>query len=295
MDRRWWGAAVVALVLLSALVVPGLAGVRVTGSPQRLPVAGPPMVGGCLPTDPAASRGAFDAPGTRVFSGPVGPCDDRNFGEVVSTQDVDTFRGSHPDRSALDPADCQRAAVDYLGWAEPPDASGPASGWNSAALQNLVLFGPDATQYFGGQRWLACVLLPHTAPYPGSVRGTRPSPAVDSLGTCRATANDTGDPAVPCGEPHVSEVFGVGTVGPSEVPELLQACRELISREAGLTDPTAGGSLSIWVEAGGSFGDPVQRGRSGKSSGRCTVSATGGRQLTASLLGVRDGALPWAS
>ncbi|MET0863647.1 MAG: septum formation family protein [Nakamurella sp.] len=295
MDRRWWGAAVVALVLLSALILPGIAGARLTGSAQRAPIAGAPAVGDCLQNDPTGRRAAFDSPGTRVFSGAVGPCAERNFGEVVSVQDVDTFRGSSTERSAvIDPAACQFPAADYLGWSE-PDTPVDAAGWMPSALQNLVLFGPDSSQFRVGQRWLACVLLPRTAPYSGSMRDTRPGPAIDALGSCRATANDTADGYVPCGDPHISEVFGVGAVGPADVPELLQACRGIITLEAGLADPTAGGSLSIWVEAGGSFGDPAQRGHVRKSAGKCTVAATGGRQLGASLLGVGDGPLPWAS
>ncbi|MET0966853.1 MAG: septum formation family protein [Nakamurella sp.] len=283
-----------ALVLVSALIIPGIAGARLPGSAHRAPIAGPPTVGDCVQTSPAGRRAAFDSPNTRVFSGSFGPCADRNFGEVVSVQDIDTFRGSSTDRAAvIDPAACLIPAADYLGWPEPAGSSVDSAGWAPAALQNLVLFGPDASQYFVGQRWLACVLLPRTAPYSGSMRDSRPGPAVDALGTCRATANEAGGEYVPCSEPHISEVFGVGSVGSADIPELSQACREMISRESGLSDPTAAGTLSTWVEAGGSFGDPPQRVRSGVSAGRCTVSATGGRQLNGSLLGVDDGPLPW--
>lgn len=295
MDRRWWGAAVVAAVLLSALVLPGIAGTRLTGAAQRAPIPGPPSVGFCLSATPAGNGGPFDSPKMRVLTGPVGPCDDANFGEVVSVQDVETFRGSSTDRMAvLDPAACELPAAQYLGWAGPAPGAAPAeaAGWLPVALQNLVLFGPGDAQYSVGQRWISCVLLPGLTPYPGSVRGTEPGPAVDAFGTCRAGANNTASPHVPCSEPHVSEVVGVGSVESDQVPELVKACRELFSREARLSDPTAGGALSIWVEAGGSFGDPPQGGNAGSTPGRCTVSATGGRQLDASLLGVGDGPLP---
>ena len=295
MDRRWWGAAVVATVLLSALVVPGIAGTRLTGAAQRAPIPGPPTVGDCLRAEPTRKGGAFDSPSMRVFTGPVGPCDEANYGEVVSVQDVDSFRGSISDRMAvLDPAGCERPATEYFGWsaAVPGVGSSEPTRWLPAALQNLVLFGPDASQYALGQRWLSCVLLPGAAPYAGSVRGNQPGPAVNAFGTCRVSANDTSSPHVRCEEPHVSEIVGVGSVEPTKVPELLDACRRLISAEAGLSDPTAGGALSIWVEAGGSFGDPPQAGSSGRTPGRCTVSATGGRQLNASILGVGAGPLP---
>jgi hypothetical protein len=297
--RRWWGAAVVVAVLLAALVGRGVAGTPITGSAQRAALPGPPSVGDCLQAAPTVRGAAFDSPRSRVFSARTGPCADANFGEVVSVQDIDSFRGSHTDRSAvLDPGACQQPAADYLGWAAPesePHAAGTVS-WQPAVWQDLALLGPDAAEFGAGQRWLSCILLPRLTPYAGSVRGSRPGPAVDALGSCRPTANETADPSVACGEPHISEVFGIGTVGPAQVPELLQACRQLISSETGLTDPAAAGALSIWVEVGGSGdGPPRSGGDAGSSTGRCTASAAGGRQLNASLLGVGDGPLPLVS
>src|SRR6476619_2354163 len=118
MDRRVWGTALVALVLMAALVVPNLAGRRIVGSAAPIPVPDPPRVGQCLLAAVDGGRSVLEFNQVTVAAAGVGSCGEQNYGEVVAVAgDVHSFpstvknRAGHPE-----PLACQPAARRYVGW-----------------------------------------------------------------------------------------------------------------------------------------------------------------------------------
>ena len=74
MDRRVWGTALVAFVLLAALIAPNLAGRRIVGTAGPVPVADPPRVGQCLLAAVDGGRSALEFNQVTVAAAGVGPC-----------------------------------------------------------------------------------------------------------------------------------------------------------------------------------------------------------------------------
>jgi len=299
MSRRWWGAAVVVGALLSALIATNISGSRTAGTPMAAALPVRPAAGDCLLSDPGDLPSALEQPATQVLVGSFGPCGNGNFGEVVWVSDGGQGNGDAEDRMAdLLLVDCWQPATHYLDAPEvahnndPPVDQPP--NWVPAAMRAIVQFSPDRAQYASGQAWVACVILPREAPYPGSVRGQQSGPATNAFGSCRASDREADGPYVPCAESHDSEVFGYVTADSADIPALLESCGQLISATTGLADVTVGGRLSLWVEIGGSFGDPFrQQSNRGVTPAKCTLSTTGGGRLAASLIGTGSAPLPW--
>jgi|GEM_PF-1238483 len=322
-----WGAGVVALALITALIVPNVMGRRIVGSPSRVPVAGPPAVGDCLHSDIEDRRSALAYISVTIWSARVGPCGDgsggadpgagnapadhtgaTNDGEVVSvTLDAGEFPSTVANRvSAPEVPACRPPATDYLGWdvpaaggtASPPgEAGGPPGSWRPTMTESVALIGPDIGQYLSGQHWLACVILPRETPYSGSVRNGVAGPAADAFGACLADSQTPARQGVPCGQPHDAEVFGTVPLDTGDARTLLASCQDLVAEATGLTDTTAGGALTVHLETGGSVaangrGTPAQA--IDPVLGSCTVTVLGDRLLRASLTGVGTGPLPLA-
>jgi hypothetical protein len=296
MDRRWWGAFVIALVLLASLVVPNIVGSRLAGRAARTAIPAPPQVGMCLLADPSASHAALDLPNMRVQSGAVGPCGDANYGEVVWVQDAGEARSRLVGWAReLVPYQCRKPASRYLGWQPlaPSSQTGPTSTtWLAAATAKLIRLGPDQAQYRAGQGWLACVMLPRFAPYAGSARGGTSEAAMAAFGSCHVAAGGSAQTYVPCDEPHRSEIFGLSPIDPAQVQVLFNACKELITRVTGMLDPTAGGALTVSVEAIEAPGNEPQQ-PPAPTPGYCAIRTVGDRLLAASLLGIGARPLPW--
>jgi hypothetical protein len=300
MSRRWWGAAVVVGALLGALIATNISGSRTAGTATAAALPARPAVGDCLQSDPGALPSVLDQPALELLVGSFGPCGGGNFGEVVWVSDGGPGNGDVAARMAeLLLVDCWQPANHYLGAPEVAHNNDPLAdqppNWVPAAMRATVRFGPNSAQYASGQAWVACVILPRDAPYPGSVRDAQPGPATDAFGSCRASDRDADGPYLPCAESHDSEVFGYVTADSADIPALLRTCGQLISATTGLADVTVGGRLSLWVETGGSFGDPFrQQSNRGVTRAKCTLTTTGGGRLTASLVGTGSGPLPWA-
>ena len=307
MDRRVWGTALVALVLVAALVVPNLAGRRIAGTAAPIPVPDPPRVGQCLLAAVDGGRSALEFNQVTVAAAGVGPCGEQNFGEVVAVaSDVHTFpstvsnRTSHPE-----PLACQPTARRYLGWDVAADelSVGESGGtgsvservlgpWRPVSTTSIALYGPNLWQYMSGQHWLACVLLPRDAPYAGSVRGGPPGPASSAYASCWNRGGFVPREAVACKRPHMGETFGVARLNDTDRAALDGACGDLVRSATGMTDPGRAGALVVEVLIGGSTGTGSQPGSAGQAS--CTISVRGDRLLTQSLTGIDDGPLPWA-
>jgi hypothetical protein len=317
MDRRVWGTALVAVVLVAAFVVPNLGGRRVVGIAAPIPVPDPPRVGQCLLAAASGGRSALEFNQVTVSSAGVGPCGAENFGEVVAVaSDVHSFpstvsnRTSHPE-----PLACQPTARRYVGWnvnaddptfgetaviepggGEPEDPSvGPArklGPWRPVATTSIALYGPNLWQYLSGQNWLACVLLPRDAPYAGSVRGGPAGSASSAYAACWNRGGFVPREPIPCARPHSGETFGVARLDDTDMAALDGSCGDLVRSATGMSDPGRGGVIIPEVQIGSSNGATSQSDSAGQAS--CTISVVGDRQLTSSLTGIGDGPLPWA-
>jgi hypothetical protein len=308
MDRRVWGTALVAFVLMAALVVPNLAGRRIVGTAGPVPVADPPRVGQCLLAAVDGGRSALEYNQVTVAAAGVAPCGGRNFGEVVAVaSDVHTFpstvsnRTSHPE-----PLACQPTARRYLGWDVAADelsvgeSGGSGSGsarelgpWRPVSTTSIALYGPNLWQYLSGQHWLACVLLPRDAPYAGSVRGGPAGPASSAYALCWNRGGFVPRETVACSHPHTGETFGVARVGDdNDRAELDGSCGGLVRAATGMSDPGRAGAMTVEVLIGGSSSAGSQSDSTGQAA--CTISVAGEGRLTQSLTGIGDGPLPWS-
>jgi hypothetical protein len=327
MDRRWWGTAMVVLVLLVALVVPNLAGRRVDGAAIRVPIPGPPVVGQCLLADGSGQQSALNYAQVVVAAVPVGSCADATFGEVVSvTADHHDFPSTVVNRMRRpEPLACQPIARRYVGWptpqgsatdgsagvdpspgptGDPGDALGP---WWPVSTGFVGLLGPDISQYLSGQGWIACVVYPRAGEYAGTVRGGRAGPAAAAFGSCQDGAESAVQRRVSCRGPHDTEIFAIASTVDADSDVLTATCRELVMTATAMADPTAGGELAVDVMIRGSFGDsarPIDPGAGSpvfadpvaaeRGQVACVVSVAGDRKLVGSLSGLGDGPLPWA-
>jgi len=301
MDRRAAGAVVLIAAVLVALAIPSATGRRIAGSAARSSAPDAPEVGNCLTAapEPTLAYGRVTA-----FAAPAGRCGPANFGEIVFVAaDFRAFPSSMVfDRTSLvDASVCDSPAREYLGW-DPAAPSGGAGRsdvaralavWRPVLTQTLVLIGPDADQYFAGQHWIGCAMLPRQVPYSGSLRTGAASgafPAANAYGSCRARSTSTAGRELPCSVAHDAEIFGwsatggwgAPTGGPAEpaaeAPEsVLSSCRALVTAVTGMTDPSARGSLRVVVE--------TDRASDAAGSGRatCLVEVVGNSRLGGGL------------
>jgi hypothetical protein len=316
MDRRVWGTALVAVVLVGALVVPSLAGRRIAGTAAAVPVPDPPRVGQCLLAAADGGRSVLEFNQVTVSAAGVGPCGGQNFGEVVAVaSDVHTFpstvtnRANHPE-----PLACQPAARRYVGWSvaddDPtigetgnsypgsgePDGSGVGPGrrlgpWRPVSTSSIALYGPNLWQFQAGQHWLACVLVPRDVPYAGSVRGGPAGSAASAFASCWNRGAFVPREPIPCAQPHSGETFGVARLGDIDPAVIDRSCVDLVTAATGMSDPVRGGVITIAVQVDASNG-----GAASDSAGQasCTIGVVADRRLTESLTGIGDGPLPWA-
>jgi len=273
-------------------------------------------VGQCLlaASDDGRSALAFDQ--VTVSAAGVGRCGDKNYGEVVAVAtDVHSFpstvsnRASHPE-----PLACQPSARRYVGWnvaADDPTFGesaviDPGSGqvadswlgparklgpWRPVSTTSSGLYGPNLWQYMSGQHWLACVLLPRDAPYPGSVRGGPVGPASGAYAACWNRSVFAREP-VSCTQPHTGETFGVASLDDTDRAALDGSCADLVRSASGMSDPGRSGTIAVEVQIASSNVANAQSDSAGQAS--CTISVVGDRLLAASLTGLGDAPIPWA-
>ncbi|MTD15270.1 hypothetical protein GIS00_15110 [Nakamurella sp. YIM 132087] len=285
MDRRRIGVTVVALVLLAALVVPGVLGRRVQGTATLAPPAPRPAAGQCLLDLSPSGRQPY--PSARV-----GPCDGGQIGEIVGVHDI-----------SVDPLPCWADLTGYLGL---PASVYRVDGWVVRLAAGTVVFGPDPGQRAAGQRWVGCAVRPpastsQTLRYSGSVRnafagGRPPSP----FALCAASAEDLLESGtISCAVPHGLETLGNRSTADEAVTQaVLDAdCLALARILTVADDPTRGGQLEIRALAYGFGGaDRPEQGltHSRNSLATCVVTpADPGRRLGGTVLGLGGSAVPW--
>jgi hypothetical protein len=309
MGRRTAGVALVIGVVLAALTVPQLAGIRIAGQPVGLSIAAAPAVGDCL-----RPRGS-DAAATHVAvgMGPVAPvtvpCALPHDAQVISvTSDpgqfpvVEQSGGQYPDLGA-----CADAAYPFLGIRLPTDAgdrSNLLGPWRPASLGTFMFLSPDAMQRRVGQSWLACLLVSPQGIVTGSAAGVFTGRARGNpLALCRPGANVLLDMAISCNRPHAMELIGWRVADESVGGQrpLDQSCAELARRLTGMSDPTAGGALLVAAivthyDATGILRDgyaPAPHSELNRAA--CVITPTGSRLLAGTLTGLGDAPVPWAA
>src|SRR6478736_8579137 len=161
MGRRAAGFALVMVVLVVALTVPALPGVRIAGSPIAVVVAPVPDVGDCLRRTQSDPTIAAAVPGIeRVAPLLTVNCGLPHDAQVISlAQNPDHFpmtKGAggarYPDLSA-----CGDAAYPFLGVRalnEAGDRSDLLGPWSPASMGSFLFLSPDPMQLRIGQRWL---------------------------------------------------------------------------------------------------------------------------------------------
>jgi len=308
MGRRAAGLALVIVVVLAALTVPQLAGIRIAGLPVALSIATAPTVGDCL--RPRES----DAAATHLVNGmgPVAPvtvpCGLPHDAQVISvTLDPGQFPvlkrsgGQYPDLDA-----CTDAAYPFLGIRLPTDAGdrsellGP---WWPASMGTFMFLSPDVVQRRVGQSWLACLLVSPQGVVTGSSAGVFTGRARSNpLALCRPGANVLLDIAISCSRPHAMELVGwrVADESIGGKRPLDQSCAELARRITGMSDPTAGGALLVAAivthyDTTGILRDgyaPAPHSELNRAA--CVITPTGSRLLAGTLTGLGDAPVAWA-
>ncbi len=301
MNRRPVGLLALVGALFVLAVAPGIFTAPVSGVAERGPIPAMPAVGDCLlaPVGPAVQNadGALTYPPVRT-----GPCSGHRFGEVVAvvaspkvqSQIVSPVDGSVPDPTSTA---CDDDVEKFLGTDAAVDTaqrSGVTWIVLPAAVRSLRI-GPSVLQKSFGQHWIACVgyLDPDSdaravsGDYLRSARGsfsggTPPAAFSTCVAVVKGASMTTGD----CYLPHQAELIGLAFGSAAASGRLLTStCRALASRYTGLTDPTAGGRLTVSV-IGELAGEPVPDGvvDISSSGATCLIRPTAGHLLTGPLM-----------
>lgn len=306
--RRAIGIMALIVAAFAVLVLPKVLSAGLTGIPSSMDIPEPPPIGSCVLVDPAAV--------TRV------DCDKAHDGEVA----MSWAAGILPEPTFVLNRNYSMIATDAQGKLLPSDPL--CSGWGSQYVGTITKFGPAlwapvdpsfvttkvvAPPGFGTdkQHWVACVVVPgKAAPYVGTVRdsgGATGSARPDIFGWCFSSDTVATSASVysSCAGAHrieqlatfipTQQMFYANTITvETTLPEIEQGCLELATQMIGAVDPTFGGRLQIrsapvseelrTPEAG-----PPQ---SGLRVPDCFVSYVGVGELTGTVVGLGDGALP---
>ena len=289
-SARLLGAVVLVAVLVLAAAVARILAPPVGGRAVAAPVAGAPMIGDCVATNPFLSPLPDQVP-SAVF----GECSQPHAGEVVGVAvDRKQFPQMIVDRiSVPDPRGCAGAAIISLGLAGVSDAVQP---WSIREVAPVDVVGPDLRQQAAGQSWVACVAYSS----PGNlsqplhqlfVRGQLPA----AFGTCET------DLVGSCAHGHTDETFADVdlTYAMPAAQTLVPRCTALIGAVTRMPDVTAGGRLQVIAEL--SYYDVAGHGHPGyppdhqPATAVCGLHLLGGGELVSTLVGLGAGPLPLAS
>lgn len=305
---------VLVVVLLAVAVVSALTPHRLPGSPQAVPVPGPPALGDCVVAPVRYADSAEPEP-DKDFAYPAtetSKCSGSRYAEVIAViahpskpkilRNVDSSYAIEDDNRRQ----CYLAATRYLGLpaGEIPASSG-FDAWTVSAMLLTEVAAPSLRQAAAHQHWAACSLgLPSGLnqtdvwqPYTGSLRNAMISgPQRDDFGTCQAGPGEQSEIAY-CSEPHATQFLVNGAVGKAAVSRtsVEQNCRRAISTVTGLSDTTAHGALELALTIYGTQG-PLVGGPSvpARSYLTCGLRTTGIRKLAGSLIALGTRPIPWA-
>ena len=217
--------------------------------------------------------------------------------------DAEVTAGTTADAEVPSRSFCDAAAAEYLrpvvadGWQIPVD------------VQTGVLPAPEG-QRAADRGWRACTVRPESGlRFTGSLRGMTPATfRGDVFGSCPAPGRSD---RIPCSGAHPTELLGTTNLAyPDAQPggaylgvgdraaalpaavgaDLDSRCQRSAARLTGAADPTYGGRLTVRLEVDTVVPTDVPGTRQVYVSG--TVDAPAGRWLTASVIGIGEGALP---
>lgn len=314
-DRRTVGLVVVLAVLLVAVVVPRSLGQSIAGSPTAGPVPGPPAIGDCAQLPPGGWNASTPARGDLIYP-PVatGPCSARRNGEVIAvlsaSEVVRPRQSADADGSPPDP-NAERCAAELNGYLGLPAAGAPTAqtAWHPLSTLKTAVAGPTELQRAFGQHWLTCIAYVtgsdaagrESVPYDRSLRfGYTTGQLPRAAAQCLVTADPQLAATVACSAPHQAELFGSGS---SALPAtaMTPTCSELVRHLTGMTDPTAGGALSVrtgqqrvqifTVDPAGSPGSFRPAGET--SIPVCLVALAAHHALVGPLVDLGDRPVPW--
>ena len=311
MDRRLIGALIIVAVITASITVSKSAGLRIAGSATRVVFQDDPQIGDCLFL-PAGSAGV----GSSVNSGTTGAstgiasngptisfgqCDGRpKAGEVVALRRVigaDWLRQMQVQGNG---DDCRPAGLEYSGLAPhdgrfvlPEQRRDDPVSWQLSIHMESGWLLPSPALQAAGRTWAACVIAsPSWTPYTGLVADAYMGGKLpDEFGTCwnSLTVSNAIQP-VDCHSAHLAELISAGfIIDPTAVNDgdLRTSCAELAALVLDRPDPTGSGLL---VRT-----HPVQLPVNEKRvvSVLCYVTATQGRELDASLVGIGNKPIPY--
>ena len=308
MDRRWFGAIVVACTVLAAVVAPNVTARRVGGTAIPVAIDAPPAVGSCALTitDPWSSNPETGFAVGNVIDYPTarfGPCAGAAVGEVVF---VDA--ATSPPEQVVDNdyqtilQQCALDAIGYLGSIPPVVYRGfgqPGIVWSSVLAFRYTAIGPSAVQRAAGQRWSACAVGSTEAkPYVGRLRNVLSTGVLPpEFGSCWPSV-DLVPVEIPCDSPHAVELLGWSSIGSDSVSatELRQACTVYAGRALRTSDPTRDGAIRPEIV---SFDRdtptiPASDAVLADGSAACVLIAQNGRQFNNTLVGIGQRPLPLA-
>lgn len=308
-DRRVLGAALLALVLLAAVILPLVDGRRVAGSPVR---SAEPVVGDCvLVSDlievlgdggapygrvgrPSAVRTDCATPGAATVIG-------RSVGAERMPEQL-TRREYLGYRSGCRGA-AEQARLEFRGDRYTRQSGGPRVTFGSLVLLAAEAATPQVDGHVGGGGDLCYAMaLAGDGFAPTVIPAGRPG---DALGICQLRGPDEQDrgASTSCRDPHDIEFFGrvVAVSVPGGDVDVPAACRDYLAHVTGMSDPTASGRLRVTtqsgaVQSGSMAGEPSRP--AGADRGRGVDSVCGlvvtehGRTLTGSLIDLGDRPLP---
>ena len=246
MDRRWTGIVLLVAAVAAAVVIGSLRSKQVSGSAAPALRPGPPSVGDCL-----GQFSGFEYP----EEAPVVPCDQPHFAEVAAVGPGaprgglgGVIRRSEQPQQCLPPGDqpvpgiAERCVDVRVGLATRPQQV------------RAALIQPTELERKLGSAWVACAAavggpdLPFQ-PYDGTLRDAASTGHYPStLGTCPASPEQL-SLNQNCDRPHDMESFGTLTMEKkiSDGTAATASCAELVKRATGLSDPTAGGRMTVSV------------------------------------------------
>lgn len=288
-----------AVALVCTLAVPSLVGRKVPGLPVAEAIAGAPAVGTCVSsiTVPAPAQTDDAGAAGQAGSWPVAttaPCAGKVIGEIISVAAANGAQ--HGVWSGNDDAQpgCRSLVESYLGTSATTDVVGVQ--WSKSIYVDAVTVGPDAHDSAAGRSWSACVMSAVGQQYvaPPTLKSSWKTDTLPSAyGLCWATTVVQHGVPTACTKPHTSQQLAFALVqrAPASSNSIVSvadpghvaaSCRELAAGIMQVKDPSFGGALAIQVVTD----------QAGAPYMQCAVSATAGRSLTGSLIGLGTRPLP---
>lgn len=306
-NSRLVGLVVMLFAVLAIVAAPSITGRPTAGAPIRTVE---PLVGDCVrmaipwgangsDSDRSGSdRSASDGDLARPTGVPVG-CREPGAARVIArtpTLDLPDRLDQHTYAALTQSCEAPLGALvdrwqgGVFRWTRP----GAPLVMKAQFMVTARAVGPTPEAVGHGERWTACVLTGIDGRTGEALAGSVPNPSwglcftdLGGPGSGGGTSAASGRTVTPCAEPHTEQWIGAGTSAtyPSQdvIGDSRGICRVFLEQVTGLDDVTAGGALEV-------FAQPQEYGGIGSCGLRVTER---GRTLSGSLIGLRNGSVPW--